>query len=291
VRGRIRTVKPELFTDEKLWDLGVETGLPVLQAFIGLWCFADREGRFEWRPRALRAMTLPFWEGDMASVLEALASRSFIVRYTVNGNDYGYVRTFAQHQVINNREVPSEIPPPEAHATGTRRARDDDATSTREPRGLRGREGKGRELEGNGRGKETRVGHASTRERADATPLHRERSGLPEPDQTEPASYTRIPEGWQVTEEFYSEAGLAGVTREALDEDVAYWRGRKLGGEWFDIEQFFRAHFPRLARRRETEAFKRSRSEPDERLERQAERVEMLRAQEAEEARRAGGGA
>ena len=37
MRGHIRTVKPELFSDEALWDLAQETGLPLLQAFVGIW--------------------------------------------------------------------------------------------------------------------------------------------------------------------------------------------------------------------------------------------------------------
>jgi hypothetical protein len=114
MRGRIRTVKPELLMDEQLWDLGVDSGLPVLQAFVGLWCYCDREGRFEWRPRALKALILPYWSGDFEAVLDALARQMFIVRYTVAGRHYGYVRTFRDHQAVNQREPASVLPSPEA---------------------------------------------------------------------------------------------------------------------------------------------------------------------------------
>jgi hypothetical protein len=127
MRGRIRSVKPELLTDEKLWDLGQETGLPVLQGFVGLWCMADREGRFEWRPRALKTGILPYWEGDFSRVMDALASRGFLVSYAVDGRDYGAVVNFAKHQTPNNREAPSEIPAPPEYS-------DIASTSTREPR-------------------------------------------------------------------------------------------------------------------------------------------------------------
>ena len=110
--GRIRTVKPELFLDEELWELAEETGLPIVQAFVGMFCYADREGRFEWRPRTLKSVILPYWSGDFSRVLDALESRRFLVRYRCGEREYGYVRTFARHQVINNRERPSEIPPP-----------------------------------------------------------------------------------------------------------------------------------------------------------------------------------
>lgn len=112
MKGRIRTVKPELFTDERLWDLGEETGLPVLQAFAGLWCFADREGRFEWRPRALKTLILPYWAGDFAAVMDALAKASFLVAYEVDGKAYGCVRNFRKHQLVNQREAKSELPEP-----------------------------------------------------------------------------------------------------------------------------------------------------------------------------------
>lgn len=112
MRARIRTVKPEVFLDEELWALGVETGMPVLQAFIGLWCFADREGRFEWRPLAIRACVLPYWTGDMGALLAALESKRFLVRYDVEGKALGLVRTFTSHQVVNTREAESVLPPP-----------------------------------------------------------------------------------------------------------------------------------------------------------------------------------
>lgn len=242
LRGRIRTFKPELFDDEELWDLGASTGLPVFQLFLGLWSFADREGRFEWRPRALKKHILPYWDGDVSAVLEALASKLFIVRYTVNGRDYGYVRTLTQHQSFNKREPESTLPPPEKHGTCTHMhaSAEDDAEHVHDTDAhlWNGTEGNGNGTEGNGNARSKRV-------------------ALPAPDNlTEPVTYTFIPDGWHVSDEFYSEALIAGVTRALLDEDVTYWRGRKLGGEWRSIEQFFRAHFPRLAKRRETEAFK-----------------------------------
>lgn len=134
MRGRIRTIKPDIGKDEDLWDLYEETGLPVYQAFTLLWCYADREGRFEWRPRALKTDILPYWEGDFSRVLDALATRGFIVKYTVDGRDYGLVKSFVRHQVVNCREKASGFPaPPDPrveHASSTREARDDTVVST-----------------------------------------------------------------------------------------------------------------------------------------------------------------
>lgn len=53
--SRIRTVKPELFKHEELFDAEQNSKLPLRLAFIGLFTVADREGRFKWRPRTLKA--------------------------------------------------------------------------------------------------------------------------------------------------------------------------------------------------------------------------------------------
>src|SRR5690606_894902 len=134
VKPRIRTVKPEALTDEELWDLEQDTGLPLFRGFVGLWCHADREGRFEWRPRPLKAGILPYWDGDFARVLDALASRGFVIRYEAHGRAYGVVRRFKGHQFINNKEPQSALPePPESvknqilDASKTRERRDSDA--------------------------------------------------------------------------------------------------------------------------------------------------------------------
>lgn len=123
MRARIRSVKPDIFHDEELWALGESTGMPVYQGFQGLWCYADREGRFEWRPGALRSLILPYWHGDFEALLEALASAGFVVKYTVAGRVIGWVRSFSKHQALNNRELPSVLPappPPVPDAPGTR---------------------------------------------------------------------------------------------------------------------------------------------------------------------------
>ncbi len=145
--GRIRTVKPELFTHAELFDAEKEVNLPVRLAFIGLFTCCDREGRFKWRPRELKLACLPHDELDFSRVLDALVTRGFVVKY----GDYGCIPTFSKHQVINNRERPSEIDPPTETDFVTRGPRVTDASPTREARGESGREGKGREQEGKGK--------------------------------------------------------------------------------------------------------------------------------------------
>lgn len=116
MKPRIRTIKPEAFLHEGLWDLHEETGFPIFQAFVGLWTQADREGRFEWRPRRLKAAILPYWDGTFAKVLDALEGAGFVESYEVDGKRFGWIPTFTRHQVINKREAASTLPEPHVHA-------------------------------------------------------------------------------------------------------------------------------------------------------------------------------
>jgi hypothetical protein len=153
LKSRIRTIKPEFFLHEGLFDLEVETSLPVRVAFAGLWTCADREGRFRWRPRSLKACILPFDNLDFARVLDALGSHGFVTKYIVGDDEYGLIPSFTRHQVINNRESDSELPAPpedspsqEIDACGAREARVAHATVTPFVRAQV--EGKGRERNG-----------------------------------------------------------------------------------------------------------------------------------------------
>lgn len=145
--GRIRTIKPEFFRHEGLYDLELDTGLPMRLAFAGLWTTCDREGRFKWRPRTLKAEVLPFDGVDFSRVLDALATRGFLVRYAINGEEYGCVPSWNRHQIINNREQASAIPaPPENLSVQTL-----DACPTREAREDHAGQGEGKGKEGKGK--------------------------------------------------------------------------------------------------------------------------------------------
>lgn len=112
--ARIRTIKPEFFRHEGLFELERETGLPVRLAFAGLWSASDREGRFKWSPKTLKLDCLPFDECDFSRVLDALWTRGFIVKYESSGREFGHIPSWHEHQVINNRESESTLPAPDA---------------------------------------------------------------------------------------------------------------------------------------------------------------------------------
>lgn len=157
--ARIRTIKPDFFRHEGLYDAEKETGLPIRVAFAGLWTASDRAGRFEWKPKTLKLDCLPHDEVDFARVLDVLLTRGFVRRYTSNGRCYGYVPSWNDHQAINNREAESILPDPkeseEESIPLTREARVDDASAT--PLMHAPAEGKGREGERKGKEKKPRA--------------------------------------------------------------------------------------------------------------------------------------
>lgn len=153
--ARIRTIKPELFKHEDLYDLEQSSGLPVRVAFMGLFTCCDRNGRFKWRPRALKLDILPYDEVDFSRVLDALMTRDFVRKYVIDDEEYGVIPTFLKHQIINNKESASVLPEPTEMSyistSCTRRPRVDDATATplyKDQGEGKGKEGKGREEEG-----------------------------------------------------------------------------------------------------------------------------------------------
>jgi hypothetical protein len=142
--ARIRTIKPDFFRHEGLFEAERESGLPLRVAFAGLWTAADKEGRFRWSPRQLKLDCLPFDDVDFSRVLDALATRGFIVRYACDGKEYGCIPSWKQHQIINNRESESSLPEPNENNELTRAPRVDDACPTR----LKYAQGEGKGREG-----------------------------------------------------------------------------------------------------------------------------------------------
>jgi hypothetical protein len=107
--ARLRTLKPSFFTHEDLAEL-----TPLHRIFFqGLWCYADREGRLEDRPKHLKTVVLPYDECSPDGLLSDLEAAGFIVRYTGDdGGRYIAIPKFGKHQKPHPREAPSEIPPP-----------------------------------------------------------------------------------------------------------------------------------------------------------------------------------
>ena len=172
---RIRTIKPEFFTHEGLFEAEQETKLPIRIAFAGLWCVADREGRFKWEPRRIGVQILPYDAIDFSRVLDALVTRGFIVKYRVGNECFGAIPSFQRHQVINNRESRSTFPDPDGGDAEI--YEENDASATRKSRDDHAGQGEGKGKEGNKEGK-GREGDGASAPRVRFVPPTREESNL-----------------------------------------------------------------------------------------------------------------
>lgn len=104
--ARARIIKPGYFKNEVLAECH-----PLARIlFAGLWTLADKEGRLEDRPRKIKTETLPYDEVDMDMLLNELASKKFIERYSVEENKYIQILKFVEHQNPHKNETESVIP-------------------------------------------------------------------------------------------------------------------------------------------------------------------------------------
>lgn len=108
-RPRIRTLKPEMWNDERVGQLGRDERL----LFVVLITMADDEGRFRALPSAILGHGFPY-DDDAARKLErwlvTLTTSGMVRLYEVNGVRYGCLPKWTDHQRIN-RASPSLLPP------------------------------------------------------------------------------------------------------------------------------------------------------------------------------------
>lgn len=139
--ARIRTIKPEFFTSEDI--VGLSTHARLL--YIALWCEADREGRFSWKPKTFKMRYFPGDSANIDKLCDELRQAGLVMVYIVNDQQYAFIPTFHAHQHINPREAKSQLPEPPSNVNTTREARVSDA-SARVSDTQVGREWKGREI-------------------------------------------------------------------------------------------------------------------------------------------------
>ena len=130
--ARIRTIKPEFWTDEKI----VQVSFPARLLFIGLWKFADDSGNLENSPVQIKMRILPADSVSVPELIQELVAIGLLREYSVNNKNYLNICGFTSHQVINNPSKTRLPSPPTTVVLPT------------------GREGKGREVDSEGKGKE-----------------------------------------------------------------------------------------------------------------------------------------
>lgn len=109
---RIRAIKPEFWSDARTGEWNAQLAL----FYVGIWQSADDSGRLRLDPRLIRSELDPFdakfgGADGVAELLEQLVRLGRILPYEVEGQRYGVVAKFAEHQVIN-RPTKSRLPEP-----------------------------------------------------------------------------------------------------------------------------------------------------------------------------------
>jgi len=100
--ARIRTIKPDFWTDDKIVGLSPMARL----FFIGMWNFADDHGGIERSPRQLKMKIFPGDDVDVEPLVQELLRAGIIVEYEVNDALYLNIVNFLRHQRINRPSTP-----------------------------------------------------------------------------------------------------------------------------------------------------------------------------------------
>lgn len=147
--ARIRTIKPEFWTDEKLVELEPWERL----LFIGIWNFSDDDGFLTYSPKRIKMQVFPGDDLDVAAGLERLIGAGFLAVFDTEIGPVLQVRNWSKHQKVTH-------PTPSKYRSLLPRDHEDfepltePVQSSLEDSGELCLEGKGREgkgIEGNGR--------------------------------------------------------------------------------------------------------------------------------------------
>lgn len=203
--ARIRSIKPEFWSDEKLSECSLSARL----LFIGLWSFADDEGRMEFQPARIKMQIFPCGSvtaKQLTEYLGELTERSLIRIYTFDSRKYLDLPNFAKHQKIN-RPTPSKLPEFSLSAHG----------ELSEPSPLEGK------------GKEGSVGNI---------PLTESKASKPRSTAKSAAAKSPIPEDFDLNDErrTYAEKHLPDVNAIALMETFRSTSKAK-GWQYVDWDQ------------------------------------------------------
>lgn len=99
-------ISPEFWSDEEIGHWSFQARL----FYIGLWNFADDEGRFRAHNSLLKSEIFPYDDKiDVEKIKHELKNK--VQWYEHDGSQYGFVRNFLKHQSLNRPTI-SKLPPP-----------------------------------------------------------------------------------------------------------------------------------------------------------------------------------
>lgn len=92
--ARIRSIHPAIFTDEAFAGLSMAARVLLL----GVWCEADDQGVFEWKPVTLKMRIMPVDNVNVADLLLELERNNVVKAFTQDGRQFGAIRNFCKFQ-------------------------------------------------------------------------------------------------------------------------------------------------------------------------------------------------
>ncbi len=111
---KIRSVRPEFFTDAKMARLSHSARL----LYIGLWCLADDDGRGRLLPKHIEGELFPYEKIDFLGLWHELESIRRVRTYQTDGEQYFVIPKFTEYQKPN-RKYDSKLPEPPGEDNGT----------------------------------------------------------------------------------------------------------------------------------------------------------------------------
>ena len=100
--ARIRTIKPEFWTDERVGECSPTARL----LFVATWNFADDEGGIERSAKQLKAQAFPYDQIDCEPLIQELLEAGLLVEYQADGKKYLHIKGFSDHQKIEKKARP-----------------------------------------------------------------------------------------------------------------------------------------------------------------------------------------
>lgn len=100
--ARLRTVKPEFWTDERVGEVSVTARL----LFIATWNFADDHGGLDRSAKQLKAQAFPYDNIDCEPLIQELLEVGLLIEYEVGGKKYLHINGFKKHQKVEKPAKP-----------------------------------------------------------------------------------------------------------------------------------------------------------------------------------------
>lgn len=100
--ARIRTVKPEFWTDEVVGECSVRARL----LFLATWNFSDDHGGLDRSAKQLKAQAFPYDSVDCEPLVQELLTHGLLIEYESEGKKYLHIKGFRKHQKVEKPAKP-----------------------------------------------------------------------------------------------------------------------------------------------------------------------------------------